>query len=70
MEKLLTIQQLCDLLQVKSSTIYKWVHYGYVPFVKLGSVIRFRPKKVDEWLQKRERNGRRTHKKMYDAIVK
>jgi len=62
MDKLLTLQQLSELLQVKSSTIYKWAHYGYIPVVKLGCGIRFRPEKVDEWLKKRERKGKKTYK--------
>lgn len=62
MEKLLTPKQLSELLQIKTSTIYKWVHYGYIPVVKLGIGIRFRPKKVEEWIRKRERKGRGSYK--------
>ena len=62
MEKLLTIQQLSDLLQIKPSTVYKWVHYHYIPSVKLGASVRFKEKKIEEWLQKRERKGRRSYK--------
>lgn len=62
MGKLLTILQLSDLLQIKPSTIYKWVHYNYIPFVKLGSSVRFREKKIEGWLQKRERKGRISYK--------
>lgn len=58
MEKLLTLQQLSVILQMKPSTIYKWAHYGYIPVVKLGSGIRFRPARIEEWLKKRERRGR------------
>ena len=58
MDKLLTDEQLSQLLQVKPSTIYKWVHYDYVPHLKVGSLIRFKEKKVEEWLKKRERKGR------------
>jgi len=57
-EKLLTPQQLSDLLQVKLSTVYKWTHYGYVPHIKLGSLIRFKAGRVDEWIEKREKRGR------------
>ena len=42
MEKLLTIKQVSEVLQVSPSLIYKWVHYGFVPHLKLGSLIRFR----------------------------
>lgn len=61
MDKLLTPKQLSDLLQVKLSTVYKWVHYGYVPHIKLGSCIRFKAGRVDDWINKRERKGRFTY---------
>jgi excisionase family DNA binding protein len=61
-EQLLSPQQLGDLLQVKLSTIYKWVHYGYVPFIKIGSAIRFKEQTIDMWIKKRERKGRTTYK--------
>ena len=62
MDKLLTAKQLAEVLQIKPSTIYKWVHYGYVPHIKLGTSIRFKEKKVEEWLKKRERKGRSAYK--------
>ena len=62
MEKLLTAGQLSELLQIKLSTVYKWVHYGYVPYVKIGSLIRFKEERVKEWLNKRESKGRNTYK--------
>jgi len=62
MDKLLTPKQLSELFQIKLSTVYKWTHYGYVPSVKIGDLIRFKEEKIDEWLRKREKNGRLTHK--------
>jgi len=62
MEKLLTSKQLSELLQVKPSTVYKWVHYNYVPHVKVGALVRFKEKKVEEWLKKREHKGRRSYR--------
>ena len=60
MQKLLTPKELSQLLQVKLSTVYKWAHYGYVPCVKIGNLIKFREQKVEEWLKKRERKGRKS----------
>lgn len=34
MQKLITPKQLSELLQVGLSTVYKWVHYRFVPHVK------------------------------------
>ena len=58
MDSLLTPQQLSALLQIKLSTVYKWVHYDFVPHVKIGGLVRFREASVAEWLKKRERKGR------------
>ena len=62
MDKLLTPKQLSELLQVKLSTVYKWVHYGYIPSVKLGSKIRFKMAIIEEWVKKRERKGRNSYR--------
>ncbi|MFC1592660.1 helix-turn-helix domain-containing protein [Candidatus Omnitrophota bacterium] len=58
MDNLLTPKQLSELLQVKLSTVYKWVHYGYVPHIKIGSLIRFKADRVETWVKKREKKGR------------
>jgi len=58
MERLLTVDQLADWLQVKPRTIYQWVHEGYIPVLKLGSLVRFSQPSVVDWLRKRESPGR------------
>lgn len=62
METLLTVLQLSEWLQVKPSTVYKWMHYGYVPSVRLGFCVRFKAEKITRWLKKREVRGRNVHK--------
>lgn len=58
MERLLTIDELSDKLQIGKSTIYRWVHCDYIPHVKLGSSVRFSERSVDRWLRGRESPGR------------
>ena len=60
LEKYLTIQQLCDTLQVSKSLVYKWVHYEYIPHLKLGTAVRFKESAVIQWLKAREKQGRST----------
>jgi len=60
MERLLTVDELSRKLQVGRSTIYRWVHYGFIPHVKLGSSVRFNELTVERWLRARERKGRKT----------
>lgn len=62
MEKLLTVKDLSKWLQVSPALVYKWVHYGFIPHLKIGSVIRFQEKQVERWLKTRERKGRVAYK--------
>lgn len=58
MDRLLTVDDLAAWLQVKPRTVYQWVHEGYLPVIKLGSLVRFDQAKVTEWIGKREVPGR------------
>ncbi|MBU0634462.1 MAG: helix-turn-helix domain-containing protein [Candidatus Omnitrophica bacterium] len=58
MEKLLTVDQLSDILQVSRRTIYDWTHTGFVPHYKLPKGVRFKIVEIEQWLQKRKEKGR------------
>ena len=58
MERLFTVKELADYLNVKVSTIYRWVHEGYLRPVKLGRFLRFRESAIEAWVLKRERHIR------------
>ncbi len=62
MEKLLTIKDLSEWLQVSKSTIYQWTHTGFIPHYKLPKGVRFNALEVEKWLEKRKRKGRATYK--------
>ena len=62
MEKLLTVDNLCNLLQVKKGLVYKWVHYGFVPHIKIGGILRFKESQIEKWVNNREKKGRRKYK--------
>ncbi len=53
MERLLTIDELSDKLQIGKSTIYRWVRWDFVPYIKIGGVLRFEEGKVRGWLKQR-----------------
>ena len=57
-ERLLTVDQVADWLQVKPRTIYQWVHEGYIPVIKLGALVRFDQATIIAWVKKREAPGR------------
>ena len=59
MERLLNITELSNLLNVKQSTIYDWVHKNLIPYVKLNRLVRFRESEITEWLKiKKSRRNR------------
>lgn len=58
MDKLLTVSEVAGLLQVRPGTIYQWVHEGYIPVLKIGSLVRFDRASVTAWLRNREVGGR------------
>jgi len=53
MEKLLTVDELAQVLLVKKSTIYQWRHLGLIPYIKVGRLVRFREKDIQKWLSSR-----------------
>jgi len=62
MNKLLTKDEVAEMLGVKPSTIYQWTHEGFIPHVKINNLVRFRQNDIDEWIEDRATDGRRTRK--------
>jgi excisionase family DNA binding protein len=59
-KELLDVKQVAEWLNVKESTIRKWVHYGFIPYVKLGRCVRFQESVIEKWLRERAEKGRTT----------
>ncbi len=57
MEQLLNTTEVAEILRVKASTIRKWVHLGFIPYVKLGRAVRFDRKDVEKWIRQRSHQG-------------
>ena len=49
-ERLLTVQDVANYLQLKNTTIYHWIKDGKIPAIKIGGVWRFRPDDIEEWI--------------------
>ena len=62
MTKLLTKDEVAEMLGVKPSTIYQWTHEGFIPYVKIKNLVRFRQSDIDKWIEDRANNGRKTRK--------
>jgi len=63
-EKLLTVEQLSELIQISRSTLYEWTHAGFIPHYKFPNGVRFKEKDIDDWLKKRLRKSRSSFKIM------
>lgn len=50
--RLLTVEEIAELFQTSTSTIYRWVHKREIPFVKLGGKLRFSQDKIQEYIKK------------------
>lgn len=62
-EKLWTVTDLAENLQVSDKTIYDWVHKREIPFQKVGRLLRFRPSEITKWLSsKGDSHGNRSIK--------
>ncbi len=54
LSRLLTVQELADLLQIPAKTIYTWRYKRMgPPAVPMGKYLRFRPEDVGAWLDAR-----------------
>ncbi len=50
MDKLLTIDQLAEVLQIKKATIYSWTFSKKIPHLKIGGALRFREREIVKWI--------------------
>ena len=57
-ESLLTPDEVSELLRLSRSTIYRWIHEGAIPHLKLGSAVRFDSSELEAWVRDRSRTGR------------
>ena len=49
--RLLTTQEVCELLKVSKTYIYWLTHQKKIPYIKMQGHLRFRQSDIDEWLR-------------------
>ena len=55
LEKLLTVQEICELLKVPKSYVYYLIHSKSIPHFKINNGhLRFRQSHIEEWLESQE----------------
>lgn len=58
MEKLLSVNQLADILGLRKITIYEWVRNNKIPFIKLGKRVLFYPNDIEEFIKTNRVEGK------------
>lgn len=53
-DRLLTVQEICELLKVQKTYIYWLTHRKKIPYIKMQGHLRFRQSAIDEWLMSQE----------------
>ena len=49
--KLLKVNDICELLNARPSTIYQWAELGQIPCFKINGLLRFEEKEILEWIK-------------------
>ncbi|MFC1717373.1 helix-turn-helix domain-containing protein [Candidatus Poribacteria bacterium] len=53
-DRLLTVQEVCNLLKVPKTYIYSLTHQRKIPHIKMQGQLRFWRSEIDEWLRSQE----------------
>ena len=53
-DRLLTVQEISELLKVPKSYVYWLTHQKKIPHLKIQGHLRFRQSHIDEWLNSQE----------------
>ena len=61
-QEVLTVKDVCDLLRVHPSTLYKMIKEGKVPTFRIGSKWRFRKDAILRWMAEKSMQSRQVRK--------
>ena len=53
-DNLINVETTAEVLGVAPKTVRKWVSIRYIPYLKIGSRVLFRPKSLELWLNQKE----------------
>tara|TARA_B100000614_G_C14484599_1_gene468135 strand:+ start:724 stop:933 length:210 start_codon:yes stop_codon:yes gene_type:complete len=51
LDKLMSLKDVAEYLQVAERTVYIWAHQGTIPSFKLGNIWRFKKSDLDVWIE-------------------
>lgn len=72
LDRLLTVEEVCKLLNVKKSFVYSLTHRKKIPYIKIQKYLRFRESAINEWLKKQEvcDGGAESSEQVGDKVVR
>ena len=50
--RLLTVREVAEYLDLAEVTIYRWAREGHIPSIRMGRSWRFRVNEINKWLEK------------------
>lgn len=50
LSKLLTVQEVSEILQANPKTVYQWAEQGQIPCLKINGLLRFEESEVLAWI--------------------
>lgn len=50
-ERLLTVEEVADILAASTKAIYSWAASRKIPAFKVNGLLRFKPEEIQEWLE-------------------
>ena len=67
-DEVLTVKEVCDLLQVHPSTLYKLVRQGSIPSFRVGIDWRFRKDVIERWTIEQSMYAQRVRKPVETGV--
>jgi len=55
-ETFLDVRQVALMLRLSIATIRKWVWTGFIPYKKIGRLVRFSAAEIQDWAEKKSVN--------------
>lgn len=53
--KLMTVQELSEMLRVKVKTLYQWAELRQIPCIKINGVLRFDQDDIIQWIEENKK---------------
>jgi excisionase family DNA binding protein len=67
-DEILTVKELCDLLRLHPTTVYKLVRQGKIPRFRVGNEWRFRRDVIERWTVEQSMNAQQVRKAIETGV--